>query len=161
MKYLHKAAIAALASASMFAVVSAASAQTVSPTGPITVSGQLNQSLAGGQFLTVCDVTFQGVADANGFTLNSYTGTNVNGGDLACDDSLVFPIRVNTVPNQPSQLRIQTMTVSTRLGSCTGSNIPLSWSNATSGVTFPVGTIIAPVCEFNGTLTVSPATTIN
>lgn len=97
MKNLSKTVISVLAAAGFAIAASAASAQTVSPTGPIVVSGTLNQSLAGGQFLTVCNVVFQGVADASGLTLNSYTGANVNGGDLACDDSLVFPIRVDAV----------------------------------------------------------------
>ncbi|TRO89094.1 hypothetical protein FKB34_14825 [Glycocaulis profundi] len=140
-------------------LAAAASAQTVSPTGPITATGQLNQSLAGGQFLTICQVTFQGVAHANGFTFTSYTGTQVGGpGDLACDDSIVFPVEVEALSS--SDLMIDELHISTRLGDCSASNIPLTWDNATSSVTFPAGTSIE-LCEFEGTLTVSPATTIN
>lgn len=160
MKYLSKTVISTIAALGLAAAASAASAQTVSPTGAITVSGQLNQSLAGGQFLTVCNVVFQGVADSTGLTLNSYTGTNVNGGDLACSDSLVFPIRVDAV--SPTALNVQSLIVSTRFGDCADTNIPVSWSNASSSVTFPVGTTLGGgICELNGSLTVSPATQIN
>lgn len=160
MKNLSKTVISVLAAAGFAIAASAASAQTVSPTGPIVVSGTLNQSLAGGQFLTVCNVVFQGVADASGLTLNSYTGANVNGGDLACDDSLVFPIRVDAVSS--SALNVQSLIVSTRFGDCAETNIPVSWNNANSSVTFPVGTTLGGgICELNGSLTVSTSTTIN
>lgn len=155
MKLLAKTVISAIAA---LGLASAASAATVSPTGPVVVSGQLNQSLAGGQFLTVCNVVFQGVADSTGLTLTSYTGTNVNGGDLACDDSLVFPIRVDAV--SATQLNVQSLVVSTRFGDCANTNIPVTFAN--SSVTFPVGTTLGGgVCELNGTLTVSPSITIN
>lgn len=158
-------AVFAIAAAVAMTGASAVSAQTatVSPTGAITVEGTLNQSLSGGQLLTQCHVVFQGTADANGFTLTSYTGTNLNNGPLACKESLVFPIRIDAV--SPTQLNVQTLTIQTRYGNCSVNNLMLDWVNATndtpSSVTFPVGTFIPPVCEFNGTLTVSPKTTIN
>ena len=154
-------AVFAIAAAVAMTGASAVSAQTatVSPTGAITVAGTLNQSLVGGQFFTKCNVTFQGTADAKGFTLTSYTGTKVNDGDLACEDSLVFPIRIDAV--SPTQLKVQNLTIATRYGNCEVSNLLVNWDNASSSVTFPVGTVIAPACEFNGTLTVSPKTTIN
>lgn len=154
-------AVFAIAAAVAMTGATAVSAQTatVSPTGAITAEGTLNQSLLGGQYPTQCHVVFQGTADANGFTLTSYTGTNINGGPLACDKSIVFPIRIDAVSS--TQLNVQNLTIETRLGNCSVSNLPVNWSNASSSVTFPVGTVLAPVCEFNGTLTVSPATTIN
>lgn len=160
MKIISK-AVFGFAAAVAMAGGSAVSAQTptVSPTGAITVEGNLNQSLIGGQLLTQCHVVFQGTADADGFTLTSYTGTNLNGGELACDKSIVFPIRIDAV--SPTQLNVQNLTIETRLGNCSATNVAVNWSNDSSSVTFPVGTFLAPVCEFNGTLTVSPATTIN
>lgn len=154
-------AVFAIAAAMAMTGASAVSAQTptVSPAGAITVAGNLNQSLQGGQLLTQCHVVFQGTADATGFTLTSYTGTKLNNGPLACDDSIVFPIRIDAV--SPTQLNVQSLIIETRLGDCSATDIPVTWSNGSSSVTFPVGTMLAPVCEFNGTLTVSPATTIN
>ncbi len=154
-------AVFAIAAAVAMTGATAVSAQTatVSPTGAIIAEGTLNQSLLGGQYPTQCHVVFQGTADANGFTLTSYTGTNLNGGELACKESLVFPIRIDAV--SPTQLNVQNLTIQTRLGNCSVSNLPVNWANGSSSVTFPVGTVLAPVCEFNGTLTVSPKTTIN
>jgi len=157
MKYLSKVAIAALAGTGMIVAVSAASAQTVSPTGPVTVSGQLTQGLSASSiFDTVCNTTFTGVADASGFTLNTISSTRVSG-ILSCDDGIQMPIRINAV--SPSQLSIEDLIVDTRLGVCSGSNIPVPWNNATSSVTVPGTTI--DFCKLSGTLTVSPATTIN
>lgn len=158
-------AVFAIAAAVAMTGATAVSAQTptVSPIGAISVEGTLNQSLLGGQYPTQCHVVFQGTADATGFNLTSYTGTNINGGPLACEDSIVFPVRIDAV--SPTKVKVQTLTIATRLGNCSVNNLMLDWVNATndtpSSVTFPVGTFIPPVCEFNGTLTVSPKTTIN
>jgi hypothetical protein len=158
MTYLSRSVMSVLAAIAL-ASASSVSAQTVSPTGAITVSGDLNQSLAG-TLLTQCHVVFQGTADAAGFTLTSYTGTNLNGGPLACDNSIVFPLRIDALSS--TSLNLESITISTRLGDCSGSNIPLTWQNPpASSVTFPVGTAIGGVCDFDGTLTVSPSTTIN
>ena len=157
---MSKAAFVIAAAVAMTgATTVSAQTPTVSPVGAITVEGTLNQSLLGGQLLTRCRVVFQGTADADGFTLTSYTGTKLNNGPLACDKSIVFPIRIDAV--SPTQLNVQNLTIQTRLGNCTVSNLPVNWANGSSSVTFPVGTVLAPVCEFNGTLTVSPKTTIN
>lgn len=160
MKYLYKAAVAALTGVSLIAAASAVSAQTVSPTGPVTASGQLTQSLLGTNE-TICNVTFSGEALSNGFRFDSYTGSWVSGGDLACDDSIDFGndgLVVTAVPNQPGKLNLEHILISTRDGDCEAENVELTWNG--SGVTFPPGTLIDPVCNFAGTLTISPATTI-
>ncbi len=157
MKNLSKIVVAAVAAVSTIAVASAASAQTVSPTGPVTVSGQLTQGLNGiSLFDTVCNTTFTGVADATGFTLNTITSTRVSG-ILSCDDGIVLPVRINAVSS--SQLSIEELVVDTRLGTCSGTDIAVPWDNVNSRVTVPSTAI--GFCRLSGTLTVSPATTIN
>jgi hypothetical protein len=135
-----------------------AAAATITPTGAVTIEGTLNQSLIGGQLHTVCHVVFQGTADAGGFTLTSYTGSHLDDGVLACDDSITFPVRIDAV--SPTSLNIERIVINTRLGDCQGNDVPLTWSNTTSSVTFPAGNSIDALCEFNGTLTVTPSTTI-
>lgn len=157
MKYVSKIVVAALAGAGMLVAASAASAQTVSPTGPVTVSGQLTQGLSSSSlFDTVCNTTFTGVADASGFTLNTITSTRVSG-ILSCDDGIQLPVRINAVSS--SELSIEDLIVDTRLGTCSGSDISVPWNNANSSVTVPATTI--GFCKLSGTLVVSPATTIN
>ncbi|MFC5373518.1 hypothetical protein ACFPIF_13180 [Brevundimonas faecalis] len=157
MKYMSKVAVAAFAAVSMIAAASAVSAQTVSPTGAVTVSGQLTQGLNGvSWFDTVCNTTFTGTADAAGFTLTGISSVKVSG-PLSCDDGIQLPVRINALSS--SQLSIEELVVDTRLGSCSGTDIRVPWNNANSSVTVPTTAI--GFCRLAGTLTVSPATTIN
>jgi len=161
MKTLQKTFAAMIAGVSLVAGASAASAQTTfTPGEAIKASGTLNQSLLGTD-ATVCAVTFHGhvlgdaAGNVTGFKFDSYEGTQTGGdGDLACDNSIQFDandVTANFV--SATQLNVPHILISTRLGSCEGTNITLDWSNPS--VTFPVGTIIDPVCQFDGTLTVS------
>lgn len=158
MKTLSKSVICVVASASMFAMACAASAQTISPTGPVTATGQLTQSLSG-LFTTVCNTTFTGTATASGFEFTSISGTNVNGGPLACTDGIVLPIYVDTVPGNQNQVSIRNLTVDTRLGTCSGSNIVVPWSDVAPNVSIPTTNL--SFCRLSGNLTLSPATVIN
>ncbi len=168
MKTLQKTFTALIAGVSLVAAASSASAQTFTPGEAIKASGTLNQSLSLDPIntLTICNVTFHGVVlgsgtTVTGFQFNSYEGTQVGGpGDLACDDSIHFgpvsggPDDLTATFTSPTQLNLAHILISTRLGDCEDTNITLNWNG--SGVVFPAGTTIAPVCQFNGTLTVSP-----
>jgi hypothetical protein len=168
MKALQKTFVALVAGVSFIAAASSASAQTLTPGQAIKATGTLNQSLAldPASTLTICSVTFHGVVlgsgtTVTGFQFNSYEGTQVGGpGNLACDDSIQFgpvsggPDDLTLNFTSPTQLNLAHILISTRLGDCEDTNIALTWNG--SGVTFPVGTNIAPVCQFDGTLTVSP-----
>jgi hypothetical protein len=158
MKYLSKTVIGALACASLFAAASAASAQTISPTGSVTANGLLTQSLSGA-FTTVCNTTFTGTATATGFEFTSISATNVNGGLLSCTDGIVLPVYVDRVVGNPNSVSIRNLTVDTRLGVCSGSNIVVPWSNTAPNVTIPTTNL--SFCRLSGSLTLSPTTTIN
>lgn len=156
MKYILNISVIALA-VGIVATASAASAQTVSPTGAVTVSGQLTQGLnAVSWFDTVCNATFTGTADATGFTLTGLTSVNVSG-PLSCDDGIQLPVRINAVSS--SELSIEDLIVDTRLGTCSGTDIRVPWNNASSSATVP--NMAIGFCSLTGTLTVSPATAIN
>jgi len=166
MKTLQKAFTALIAGVSFVAAASSASAQTFTPGQAVKASGTLNQSLSvDPSTLTICNVTFHGVVlgsgtTVTGFRFDSYEGTQVGGpGNLACDDSIHFgpvsggPDDLTATFTSPTQLNLAHILISTRLGECEDTNITLNWNG--SGVVFPVGTLIAPVCQFDGTLTVS------
>lgn len=157
MKILSNALISLTALAGMFAMTCAASAQTVSPAGPVTATGQLTQSLSG-LLTTVCNTTFTGTATASGFTFDTISAVKVSG-PLECTDGIVLPIHVDTVPGNLNQVKIRNLTVDTRLGSCSGSNIVVPWSNGAPNVTLPTTSL--GFCRLSGNLTLSPATAIN
>lgn len=158
MKNIAKICISALAIVSMGSV---ATAQTLSPANTsVTASGQLTQSLNGSLFTTVCNVQLFGTTDSTGITFTSMTGTAVSG-PLACDDGLVFPLRVDAT--SPNSVTIKNMEVSTRLGDCGPQDVVGPWDNNTS----TAGPLVAALsgwfgtCNASGSLTVSPAITIN
>lgn len=151
----------------LVAFQTAAVAQTLSPANTaVTASGQLTQDL-NGTLTTVCNVTLNGTTDSTGITFTSYTGTAVSG-PLACNDGLVFPLRVDAT--SPTSVTIRNMTISTRLGNCGPADVVGPWSNATStagplSASLP-GTsgflqLIGGRCNASGSLTVSPPVTIN
>ncbi|WP_137861859.1 MULTISPECIES: hypothetical protein [unclassified Sphingomonas] len=152
---------------SLVAFQSAAMAQTLSPANTaVTASGQLTQDL-NGTLTTVCNVTLSGTTDSTGITFTSYTGSAVSG-PLACDDGLVLPLRVQA--NSSTSVTIKDMAVSTRLGDCGPRDVVGPWSNLTStagplSAALPGTTgflaLIGGVCNASGSLTVSPAVTIN
>jgi hypothetical protein len=152
---------------SLVAFQSAAMAQTLTPAGAtVTASGQLTQDL-NGTLTTVCNVSLNGVTDSSGITFTSMTGSAVSG-PLACDDGLVFPLRVEATSS--TSVTIKDMAVSTRLGDCGPRDVIGSWSNLTStagplAAALP-GTsgflaLIGGVCNASGSLTISPAISIN
>lgn len=158
MKNIAKICISALALVSMGSV---ATAQTLSPANTsVTASGQLTQSLNGSLFTTVCNVQLFGTTDSTGITFTSMTGTSVSG-PLSCDDGLVFPLRVDAT--SPTSVTIKNMEVSTRLGDCGPEDVVGAWSNATS-TAGPLAAALSGwfgTCNASGSLTVSPAITIN
>lgn len=158
MKNIAKICISALALVSMGSV---ATAQTLSPANTaVTASGQLTQSLNGSLFTTVCNVQLVGTTDSTGITFTSMTGTSVSG-PLSCDDGLVFPLRVDAT--SPTSVTIKNMEVSTRLGDCGPEDVVGAWSNATS-TAGPLAAALSGwfgTCNASGSLTVSPAITIN
>lgn len=164
MKHVTMVRLGLGAAAAILIGVQPAAAQTVAPTGPITASGQLTQSLLG-TFVTVCDVTFYGTATASGFEFTSMSGTNVNGGPLACYQGTLGGSEGWVLPTQgdalsATEVKFTNFVYSSRLGACLGTNVYAQWDNATSQLTFPQGTTFH-FCRVAGTLTVSPATTIN
>lgn len=158
MNKFTKACVSLLALA---AFQSAATAQTLSPANTsVTASGQLTQSLNGNLFTTVCNVQLVGTTDSTGITFTSMTGTAVSG-PLSCNDGLVFPLRVEATSS--TSVTIKNMEVSTRLGDCGPQDVVGPWSNATS-TAGPLAAALSGwfgTCHASGSLTVSPAITIN
>lgn len=158
MKVLSKIALSALAIAGLATVAPAAQAAGVSPTGPVTVSGQLTQSFPGGYFRTVCDVTFQGTADATGVTLTAYDGVDHdNTGTLPCEDIFHLPLRLESAA--PSTFRIPLLVISNRFGTFIEEGMAVSASNST--IVLPEGTAVGGVLQLHGVLTVSPALAVD
>ncbi len=146
-----------IAAAALVAATPAA-AQTATPNGPITIRGLLHLSILGGMSYTQCQMTLQGTADSGGFTVSKVEGENINGGPLSCDDWYEHPIRIDAT--SPNEVIFRSFTIRTPFGDCEATNFSAAWSNQNSSMTIPMQTIIIP-CELGGTLTVSPATTIN
>lgn len=159
MSNIVKSFITAVAGLALVTGVSSASAATVSNPGPITVTGVLDQGLAtpfGPIVLGTCALVFNGTSDSTGFNLNSYTGQAVSG-NLDCNDGLVTPIRIDAVSS--TQVKIQSLTVNHRYGSCSGTNINVPWNNALSRA--EANNAVLGYCSVTGNLTVSPAKTIS
>ena len=123
MTHLYKAAAAAVASLSLMAGASAASAQSYGfnqPQGaPVQAEGTLIQNVfAPGIDETTCHVTLFGTVTDGGDTLTftSYEGERVSGGDLACNNSLDFPIVVTA--STANQITLDQFVVGTREGPC-------------------------------------------
>jgi hypothetical protein len=160
MKILRQTFIAIIASLGLIAGTTPASAQTVSPGGPITASGQLTLSLIGGYSETVCDYTFSGTATATGFVLTSYTANQVSGsGFFNCSETIQLGekgIVIDAVSSD--KLNLEHIVLNTPFGDCEDNDISLDWAN--SGIVFNNNALIL-FCQASGTLTVSPTQTIS
>lgn len=163
MTHLYKTASAAIASLLLVASASAASAQAFgfnkTEGTAVVATGQLIQFVnAPGVIQTVCNVTINGVvgpntAGANGDSIifNSYTGVQVPGdpGNLACDDSLFFPIEVTAT--SLTEISLDVFEVGTRGGPCFEENYPLAY--ASGAATFNGQFFGDPdICRASGTL---------
>ena len=160
MTYLYKAAAAAVASLALMAGASAASAQTLgfNQAGQnVTASGQLIQNVAAsGVIQTTCNVDIYGTvaADGSSIVFDSYDGVQApgDGGNLACNNSLDFPIVVTATA--ASQINLDQFVVGTRAGPCQENNYKLAYSGNTA--TFsgqPFG--ISGLCNAAGSLTLT------
>ncbi|MET4682228.1 hypothetical protein [Brevundimonas faecalis] len=152
-----------IAGVALLTSAAAGQAQTLSPQGAITATGVVNVGLkATTVFDSVCEVVFQGVADASGITLTSATGSQVSGPiDCTGDgggivEGWVFPIRANVTPDR--QLRFENIGFSMRFGDCQNPNVVAAWDSADSRIDV---TADKTFCRLSGVLTVSPATIIN
>lgn len=141
----------------------AGQAQTLSPQGPITATGVMNVGFKGtATFNSVCEVVFQGVADAAGFTLTSVSGTQTSGLITCTDDGSwpaegwVLPIRANITPDR--QVRFENLAFVTRLGDCMNPDVLASWDDAGSRVDV---TADKTFCRLSGSLTISPPLSVD
>ncbi len=160
MTHLYKAAAAAVASLALLAGASTASAQSLgfNQAGQaITASGQLIQNVAfPGVIQTVCNVDIYGTvaADGSSIVFDAYDGVQApgDGGNLACSDSLEFPIVVTA--STASQINLDQFIVGTRAGPCQEANYKLAYALNTatfSGQPFGVN----DVCNASGSLTLT------
>lgn len=143
MTKFEKMAAAAISALALVAGASGASAQSYSfnqtAGTAVTASGQLVQFVDyPGVIETVCNVTINGVVGAGGETIvfNSYTGVRApgNSGNLACDNSLNFPIEVT--PASLNEIVLDEFIVGTRGGDCEEFEYPLAYNNTTATATF-------------------------
>lgn len=123
---------AAVASLALIAGASAASAQSYgfnqSQGTPIQAAGTLIQNVFfPGVDETTCSVTLFGSVTDGGdtITFTSYEGERISGGDLACDDSLDFPIVV-TAPNATT-ISLDQFVVGTRARPCQEDNFEMRY----------------------------------
>jgi hypothetical protein len=121
----------------------------------VTVEGDLNMGL-GGVGLAVCHVKAQGVTDATGITINSYTGTLTSGFPLDCNSGLVMPLRIEAT--SATKITLKNMKIVTRIGTCGPKDAFMDWSNTTSTAS---GTGMVGACSAETTnFKVSPAVKI-
>lgn len=160
MTHLYKAAAAAVASLALMAGASAASAQTLgfNQAGQaVTASGQLTQFVnTTGVIETVCNVDIYGTvaADGSSIVFDDYDGVRApgNNGNLACNDSLDFPIVVTA--SAANQINLDQFVVGTRAGPCQENNYKLAYSGNTA--TFSDAYFGAPaICRASGSLTLT------
>jgi hypothetical protein len=151
---------AAIASLALVAGASAASAQSLgfNQAGQaVTASGQLIQNVAfPGVIQTTCNVDIYGAvaADGKSIVFDGYDGVQApgDGGNLACSDSLDFPIVVTA--SAANQINLDQFVVGTRAGPCQETNYKLAYSGSTatfSGQPFGVG----GACNASGSLTLT------
>ncbi len=160
MTHLYKAAAAAIASFALLAGASAASAQTTygfTQAGEaVTASGQLIQFVnVPGVIQTTCNVDIHGTvaSDGQSITFDSYDGVNADGvGNLACNDSLTFPIIV-TAPTA-SSISLDEFLVGTRGGPCFEEDYGLAYSGNVA--TFSGAYFGDPaICRASGSITLT------
>jgi hypothetical protein len=160
MTRLYKAAAAAVASTALIAGASAASAQTLgfNQAGQaVTASGQLIQNVDyPGVIQTTCNVSIYGTVATDGskIVFSSYDGAKApgDGGNLACSESLKFPITVTA--SATNQINMDDFDVGTRGGPCRELNYKLAYSGNTA--TFsgqPFG--YQGLCNASGSLTLT------
>lgn len=155
MNRMSKMASAAVASFILVTGASAASAASFNqPAGTaVTARGQLIQYVnVPGVVETTCNVAIHGVVDANGSTItfNSYEGAKAAGnpGNLACDESLTFPI---VATPSAGQISLDVFEVGTRGGPCIEEDYALSYSGNTANFN---GQYFGnpPICRASGSL---------
>jgi hypothetical protein len=160
MTHFYKATAAAVASLALMAGASAASAQTLgfNQAGQaVTASGQLIQNVSyPGVIQTTCNVSIYGTvaADGKSIVFDDYDGVQApgDGGNLACNDSLKFPITVTA--SAANQINMDDFDVGTRGGPCRELNYKLAYSGNTatfSGQPFGSGGL----CNAAGSLTLT------
>lgn len=158
MNSIQKMAVA-MASVALFAGASAASAQSYGFTQAgqaVTASGVLVQFVnAPGVEETTCAVNIYGdvAADGQSIIFTSYDGTRISGGDLACDNSLDFPIVV-TAPTA-SQINMDQFVVGTRASPCQENNYRLNYAGNVATFTGAWFGVPAPICRANGSMTLT------
>lgn len=160
MTHLYKAAAAAVASIALMAGASAASAQSLgfNQAGQnVTASGQLIQFVnTTGVEETVCNVDIYGTvaADGSSIVFEEYDGEQAPGddGNLACNDSLIFPIVVTA--SAANQINLDQFIVGTRAGPCQETNYKLAYAGNTA--TFSGAYFGSPaICRASGSLTLT------
>ena len=146
----------ATASLALLSGASAASAQTYGfnrAGQAVTASGQLIQFVAApGVVETTCAVDIYGTvaADGKSITFDSYDGVKVSGGDLACDQSLDFPIVVTA--SNASQINLDQFVVGTRAGPCQAANYKLAYAGNTATFSGAYFGVPSPICRASGSL---------
>ncbi|WP_341023296.1 hypothetical protein [Brevundimonas diminuta] len=151
-------ATATISALALLAGASAASAQSwgfnQAAGTPVTATGQLNQNvLVGGVIPTKCNVTISGVVGPNGNSIifNSYVGTQVpgDGGNLACGDSLFFPITATATGS--NEINLDEFEVGTRGGPCYEADYKLAYAgNVATFNGVPFGS--PPICIATGNI---------
>lgn len=158
MTHLYKAAAAAVASIALMAGASAASAQSLgfNQAGQnVTASGQLIQFVNyPGVIETVCNVDIYGTVatDGSSIVFDAYDGVQApgDGGNLACNNSLQFPITVTA--SSASQINLDEFIVGTRGGDCTTTNYKLAYSGNTATFSGAYFGTPDPICRARGSL---------
>lgn len=167
MTHLYKTAAAAIASLALLAGASAASAQSyrfnvpgggLSNGTPVTAEGTLIQNVfAPGIDETTCHVILSGTVTGGGnsLTFTEYEGERISGGDLACDDSLDFPIVV-TAPNATT-ISLDQFVVGTREGPCQENGFQMRYEGVNDNEAFfDARTFgIGDLCYADGSLAVT------
>ena len=160
MTHLYKAAAAAVASLALMAGASTASAQTLgfNQAGQaVTASGQLIQNVSyPGVIQTTCNVSIYGTvaADGKSIVFDDYDGVQApgDGGNLACGDSLEFPIKVTA--SAANQINLDQFKVGTRGGPCNATNYKMAYAGNTA--TFDGAYFGSPaICRASGSLTLT------
>lgn len=164
MNRMYKTASAAIASLILVAGASAASAQDFgfnqTQGTAVIATGQLVQFVDfPGVVQTVCNVTINGTVgpDGESIVFNSYTGAQAPGdsGNLACDDSLFFPIEVTAT--SLTEISLDVFEVGTRGGPCFEEDYRLAYDNDTNKATFDGQFFGQPdaICRASGSLTLT------
>jgi len=151
---------AAFAALALTLGASAASAQSYGFTHPgelVTARGQIVEYLyIPGPIETICNIEVYGAVapDGKSIIFDAYDGVQPpgDGGNLACNDAVDFPIIVTA--SSANQVNLDELLVGTRAGPCLEVNYKLAYSGNTatfSGAYFG----IPAICRAAGSLTLT------